>query len=323
MKYLASFVIVILIGMLTNTVVRYSEKFLSTINSLRGNELKANNNSTLQPSWEAELEEAVFLNSISKWYSWLFILALCILLVIDNPAKFNTENNLVTTGLLVVILIVFLGISLFLHKSDFNGFDKWNMYFLKLIVLLIFTIVGLDSYVETTTSISSLVISIGIPIIFSFLIMKSVIDSFKSYLFQAFNFVVLILFFNLFVIGYTFGLYYGFNNGSFVSSSGEYIFYKTEEIELLSKNTWGLEEFLLITYEGIRPFYSFIEINTDNGVIGYIPFFEFILGNIYNLTVIAFFISYSVSKLINRQELKNKCCENFITKEPGNEYEID
>lgn len=323
LKYLISFVIVILIGIFTNTVVRYSEKFISTINTWRGKEIKSDSFLKSKRDWEAQLEEFVFLNTFSKLYIWLFIFALCILLMMDDLAKFNAENIIIVIGMGIAISIILSGIALFLHNSNFIGFEKWSMYFSKLYILLVFTMAGLDTYVKTTTSISALITSIGIPVIFSFLVMKSVIDSFKSYLFQAFNFILLILFFNLFFIGYTFGLYYGFNNTSFVDSNGDYIFYQLEELELLNKSDWGLEEVLLITYEGIRPFYSLIEIGTDKGIVGYLPFFEFILGNIYNLTVIAFFISYSVSKLINRQELKDKCGKNLIAKEQENEHQVN
>lgn len=323
MKYLISIVIVILIGIFTNTVVRYCEKFISTINTWRGKEIKRNSFSKFKPGWEAQLEESIFLNTFSKLYIWLFILALCILLMIEDPAKFNAENIIIVIGMFIVISIILSGIALFLHSSSFTGFDKWTMYFSKIFILIAFALAGLDTYVKTTTSISALITSIGIPVVFSFLIMKSVIDSFKSYLFQAFNFVLLILFFNLFCIGYTFGLYYGFNNTEFVDSNGNYIFYQLGELEILNKNDWGLNEVLLITYEGIRPFYSLIEIGTDKGVLGYLPFFEFVLGNIYNLTVIAFFISYSVSKLINRQELKDKCDKNYIVQGQENEQEVN
>ncbi|MGE7811263.1 hypothetical protein [Lysinibacillus capsici] len=305
-EFLVGFMFAILLGILVNTIVRFTQKIILKIKIWKGKEVIEKKLSKPVTDWEVELEELIYLNSVGKSFVWVLVLSLCILEIFDDPERFNTNNVFLKVTMVMVISIIFFSIALFLHHSKFEVIGKWNAYLLKLCTLFIFTLSALDGYARAVTSISALVISISIPIIFSFLIMKSVIDSFKNYLFQAFNFIVLILIVNLFCIGYTFGLYYWVNNNEFIDFDGEYTFFQSEEMTMLENKEWGLKEFLLLTHEGVKPFYSLVEINTDKGVTGYLPFFEFILGSIYNLTVIAFFISYSVSKLINRQEMFDK-----------------
>lgn len=101
------------------------------------------------------------------------------------------------------------------------------MYFIKIGILFSFTIAILDSDIKTVTSVESLFIGIAIPVLFSFLIMKSVVDSFKNnYIFQVFNFIILILLLNFFYIGFRFGLFYGVNNDQYLNANGEFIFFK-------------------------------------------------------------------------------------------------
>lgn len=312
-EFLVGLLFAILLGILINTIMRFTQKITLKIKIWRGKEVLNKKLSKPVINWEVELEELIYLNSIGKSFVWLLVLSLCLLEIFDDPVRFNTNNIFLKVTMAMVISIIFLSIALFLHHSKFEVIGKWNAYLLKLCTLFIFTLSALDGYAGGVTSIGALVISISIPIIFSFLIMKSVIDSFKNYLFQAFNFIFLILIVNLFCIGYTFGLYYWVNNSEYIDFDGDYTFYQSEEMTMLENKVWGLQEFLLLTHKGIKPFYTLVEINTSKGVTGYLPFFEFILGSIYNLTVIAFFISYSVSKLINRQETfaKNKYSNKY------------
>ncbi|MFB2515532.1 hypothetical protein [Lysinibacillus sp. OTC-L20] len=307
LEFGAFLILIILFGIFFNTVIIVCKRIKVKINRYSGIDEKDIFSYHLIDNWELELEKTLYLNTIGKWYIWLFTLAMCLVTIYDSPSKINSESKLFLLTMGIAVIVILSGIMWFLHNSSFSGFEKIGMYFIKIGILFSFTIAILDSDIKTVTSVESLFIGIAIPVLFSFLIMKSVVDSFKNnYIFQVFNFIILILLLNFFYIGFRFGLFYGVNNDQYLNANGEFIFFQKEDIyQLNSSSNWGLEEILLVTYKGIKPFFSFTEFKTGKDVIDFIPFFEFILGHIYNLTVIAFFVSYSVSKLINNQELNN------------------
>ncbi|MDZ5711332.1 hypothetical protein UFB30_03810 [Jeotgalibacillus sp. HH7-29] len=129
-----------------------------------------------------------------------------------------------------------------------------------------------------------------ISLVYTFIFMKNVIETFNSFLFYSINFLLIMLI-TMFIVGVNFGTFYFFNNERFG-------FYTSEDIEMVNSGE-TLFALLQLSYKGIGPFYTFpaLNINQSSTLIDYTPLMEFIIGSMFNLVIVGFFISYSVSKI--------------------------
>jgi hypothetical protein len=101
---------------------------------------------------------------------------------------------------------------------------------------------------------------------------------------------------NLLIIGLSFGLYYFNYNDTFH-------FFSDTEKEIVDNN--GLKYVLFVAYIGISPFFSFPgDIKFSSDIMNFIPIIEYLFGYIFNLSIVGFFISYSISKYFERRSVK-------------------
>ncbi|RAU04565.1 hypothetical protein DEJ56_00060 [Bacillus altitudinis] len=151
--------------------------------------------------------------------------------------------------------------------------------------MILYPLVLLLKFLENVSNVNMIAIIVFFTALYSYLFLKSVMDIFKSTFMHLANFIFIYLFF-IFIIGAVFGSFYINNDHFEYHYSGEYKGDGT----------------LLILYKGLEPFYNYPIIQVDKGNMGYIPMFEFIIGNLFNIIFVGIFISYFVNKLSIKNE---------------------
>ncbi len=242
--------------------------------------------------------DLLYVNSRAKLLGSFFILMFsgAILLSKNN---YTTSNSFERTVIIIMIVYIFIGIGLYIHKSFEDLLNDSLFYFLKLSIVIMYPLVTFQLLLNEIDNLTILFLAITLSIGYSFALIKNVIDSFKSLLFQFINFICILLILNLSFIGLTFGMFY-INTNNFFS------FYTEDQLNII--NNGGLGYISFVIYKGLSPFFSFPgDIKISNDFIVYVPFIEHLFGYLFNLTIIGFFISYSVSKYFERRSNKKNC----------------
>ncbi|ASF41323.1 hypothetical protein CEH05_19995 [Halobacillus halophilus] len=96
-------------------------------------------------------------------------------------------------------------------------------------------------------------------------------------------------------------MFYLENNDVFTYFDQKEIYGLKQSLEY--SNTPSLySDLLLVIHKGIEPFFNYpSNLNTEAGIISFIPLLEHIIGSVFNLLIIGFFVSYSVGKLLERR----------------------
>lgn len=291
--FLAALILVILIGILFNTIIMFLELKKFSWWKNKTVELDKYN------EFEEKVESYVYLNTFRKWKFWIYGLSFSILITVNG----NSVSNIFG---LILIITCLVAIGDFIHSGnrwilEKDLFIKVLFYFLQLFVLFLYILSFNIVYLDEVNFEVLLILTVLI-IFYSFLFVKNVIDTFTSYFFQFFNFSLILLLFNFVVIGFNYGLFYLSNNDIFQDFSLE----EAEEInQKLSDGPVKLEHILAVTHEGIEPFFNFPSRTAeDTTLISFIPLIEHFIGNVFNLLIIGFFVSYSVTTLFERRTKK-------------------
>ncbi|MBR0632547.1 hypothetical protein [Bacillus altitudinis] len=221
--------------------------------------------------------KSLFINSLRKLTVWGILFSFFLLLFVQH---FKFEKLYFYVGLLFLILVAFL----LAYKNDKQEVNV-AQYGTKLSIMILYPLVLLLKFLENVSNVNMIAIIVFFTALYSYLFLKSVMDIFKSTFMHLANFIFIYVFFN-FIIGAVFGSFYIYNDHFEYHYSGEYKGDGT----------------LLILYKGLEPFYNYPIIQVDEGNIAYIPMFEFIIGNIFNIILVGIFISYFVNKLSTKNE---------------------
>ena len=164
------------------------------------------------------------------------------------------------------------------------------MYITKLSVLIIYSLFFLRLFLEYLNNIKLLFMAIFIPVIYSFLFIKRIIENYKSITVQMISLTLVLIILNLAIIGLCFGGFY-LNNYKYFP-----YFTKTDYKEITQNKKTGNIYFII--YKGMKPFFFFFyHIVIRNDFYGYVPLIEHFIGYIFNLILISFFISYATNKI--------------------------
>jgi hypothetical protein len=180
-------------------------------------------------------------------------------------------------------LIVLYGIGRFLTIPSLL------LYFMNVMIVLQYSIVFLQvNFSAQKTDPIMFVLSIAIPICYSFILLMNVIKLSNHILFTFLN-IIGILSFVYSITGVIFGFHY-FNYQSF------YHMYSTETFDLFNNQAESIH-LLYVIKIGLDPFFSLpnLEKFSPSNPLTYVPFGEFILGVFFNILFVSFLISYFVS----------------------------
>lgn len=298
--FLTNLFFVILIGILFNTIVKFAQHMRISFAKIKNFE-SPNTDSFFNGSLDEKLEGYIYLDTFNKWKIWIYIMSFTLLPLF----KIYNFNFIIQV---IVVTICILAVGDFLHSahrltSNDNLAFMIMFYVINLMILVNYILHFNLAFLKTEYSVELLLITTTISIFYSFLFIKYVVDVFSSYFIQFMHFIVVLLFFNFIVIGFDYGLFYWANNDIFD-------YYQSNEVQKISENLfgdngsfkWGY--IAIIVYKGIEPFFNFPQqISEERGLLSFIPLIEHFIGNIFNLLIIGFFVSYSVTNLF---ELRNK-----------------
>lgn len=278
------------------------------------------------------------------------ILIFCIIslgLTIYNKYILKNNGNVITSFLYISTKIQLIVIATFMFSSILNILSFFSIkpnryavlailaillisfiYFFKvkdgltflviktavLAILLSFIVVF---YFKYNSNIIVLVLSVVLILIYSATLLKSVIDEVNS-LWLHLIALLWIYVFAIACIGLIFGMFYITNNTLFVTldSTGKnlLIFGVFRFIEF-NKESVTTQELVSIWQIGLYHFYQFTNISITS--LDYrvcVPFIEYIIGTIFNIGIIGFFMSYTSSKAY-----ENSCKKKIDIKMPINE----
>ena len=299
--FLASLVFVLFIGILFNTIMKILPSIQCIWLKIRNTKLDFAFNFPM--NFEEQLEKHLILNSFHKWKIWGYGVCSLSLFFMDY---YNWEFNIFT---LTALIIVLLGIGDFFYNENkfFVNEDlvsKLVFYGLQLALLITLTLSFNLAFLESKNNLVILLVLTAFLIFYSFLFLKNIVDVFSSYFFQFLNFVAILLIFNFVVIGFNYGLFYLVNNETFN-------YYQLDEAESIyinfseSNDPLNLEYIFIVVHEGIEPFFNFpSRLPGEAGLINFVPLIEHFIGNVFNLLIIGFFVSYSVTSLYERRKDK-------------------
>lgn len=177
-------------------------------------------------------------------------------------------------------------------------FDDIISYFLKLLIFSVYPLIFFMGFLNQINSIKLLLLLVIITILFSFFFLKGVIDSSRGKnnsilgLFFIINLIIVYIY-DLILFGLSFGLFYLNNNKIFKLFNQ----FKINEISFL--------HYINIIKNGLKFFFNYPEdfnilIENSVEIKRVIPFFQFLLGDIFHIVIIAFFISYISSKSLKK-----------------------
>lgn len=301
--FLVSLVLAVLIGIIFNTIIKFFESKRGLFLKLRKFKLY-NNSSIFVGNFDERLESYVYLDTFKKWKIWIYIMSFSILQLLEYSTNINRFV------IIIIGVICLLAVGDFLHSINRTVYAndissklmKIMFYLMQLFVFIIYILNFSLAFLESENSLELLLILTSILIFYLFLFIKNVVDVFTSYFFQFVNFILILLFFNYIIIGFNFGLFYLANNDIF-----EYYQPNEEKViyENFSQNNEQLnwEYISIVIYEGIEPFFNFPpRLSGENGFKSFIPLIEHLIGFIFNLLIIGFFVSYSVTSLFERRK---------------------
>jgi len=222
--------------------------------------------------------KSLFINSKGKWTVWFAFFLFFLLLSVQF---FNIKELYFYVGILFLLLIAFM----FAYKHDNKDVNIVG-YIFKVFILLLYPLTLLLEFLDNLSNIKLMITIIFFTTVYTFVFLKNVMDIFRSTFVHLTNFIFVYLFF-ITVVGVAFGAFYYNNNNIFG-------FFNSME--------YKSDESLLIIYKGLEFFYNYPTIIIKKGIFGYIPLFEFILGNLFNIIFVGIFISYFVNKLSTKNE---------------------
>lgn len=238
----------------------------------------------------SKIIDLIYLDSPNKWVIVLSGTSFLVIELLSDLPKDISNNWMLKAISYICIAMLFYGVGYYIHYPA--GVD---LYISKLLIILIYILTFLQSFLENLHSVQHLLIIIFISIAYTFAFIKNVIDSFNSFIFQFLNFIVVLLFLNFIIIGLTFGFFY-------INNYETYSYFSQTDYENIMMND-KLTNLYYVIYIGMVPFFNFpSDLDQSNNILSYIPLFEHLIGYIFNLLIIGFFVSYSVSKLIERKK---------------------
>jgi hypothetical protein len=214
---------------------------------------------------------------------------------------------------LVIVAIVLVSFSYFFKVK--NGL---TFLLIKSVVLTILLSFIIAFYLLYNSNIIILVISVVLILIYSLTLLKSIIDEVNS-LWLHLIALIGIYSFAIACMGIVFGIFYISNNTIFMVSDStnksSLIFGVFSFIEF-SKESVTFPELVGIWQIGLYHFYQFTNISVTS--FDYricIPFIEYIIGTVFNIGIIGFFMSYTSSKAYEnscnkKSEERVPICEN-------------
>lgn len=244
----------------------------------------------IQEIRKATFRSLFYLDSRKKWITILFFFSLSSLTFLSRFA-YKLDTPVGKTVVTVLAIIMFYCLGEMIH-SPIGGSLIIDVV-LKIIIILILIFALFQAYLNNfngKTLFSTIIVSVSYMIIF----LKYVIDNIRSLFIQFISFIIIIAI-NIIIISYSFGVYYFFNNEV-------YSFYDEEEMDLVNWSDFLWNCFVM--YKGITPFFQYPKICFGEDFLYYVPLIEYFLGYIFNLTVIAIFVSYSVSKYFEKKSAK-------------------
>lgn len=211
---------------------------------------------------------------------------------------------LIYTLFVPMVLIIFYGVARIL------SLQYKFMYAIHLVILLTYTLIfSLSNFEDLPTNPLVFTLSIGIPMIYSFVFLKNIISTWANLLF-IFSNIIMIFLFVLINTGLVFGVHY-------LKYQDIYNFYSESDYTLLSKGV-EMSHLPFMIQVGLNPFYSYsppeFKVDISTGYISLVPFSEFILGTVFNLFFISFLISYLVAKFSKDEEGEKKLKEKHTKK---------
>ncbi|WP_055667905.1 hypothetical protein [Desnuesiella massiliensis] len=236
----------------------------------------------------------------------IYFFAISVLRVL--PDKYNSIFCLRIIALFFLILF-FIGVGRFISFRDkkLSLSSKLILYLGKLSIFFLYSTVFLQAFLQKLDNNFLFMLSILISIVYSVCFLKYIIDEFNNFIFLMFN-LFFVYIFNLIITGFTFGIFYAMNESSY------HLF------ENIVINDFNLRNFILIVNKGLKYFYTYSDIlNLDSLFKSCVPFIEYIFGTSYTLTILGFFISYTVSKVFSNSIDTNS---NIIEQLRGKELKI-
>ncbi len=231
----------------------------------------------------------LIINKWSKLFNHLFFLVFSFTIILVT-IDFYPKNSIEKQFLVILATIIFIAIGIYIGRPIGKYYNK-GLYLLKVLIVLIYQLASFSALINNFSTIG-LIFTVLVSIGYTSALVKNNIDIFSSLVFQYINLILVLILLNLFVIGLSFGLYY-------LNFNDVFKFYDEDEFQTI--NNGGLKYIYYVIYVGIVPFFSFPSINLTQEIRHFVPLLEFLLGYLFNLSIVAFFLSYSISKYFERR----------------------
>lgn len=291
--------VVLVISILFTALVIIEKKYkqlkaiLSSIKK-KGNKKSLNLN---RRSVKRHALNIIYINSRKKWFIVISLLSLLVILILEKNSIQPPNDWIIKITLYLFTINVLYAIGAFIHYSLEGVMSSLGFYIMKLLILIIYIISFFIAFLSDLNDVRMLLIIIVVSLGYSFAFIKYVIDSFPSYLFQFVNFILILLLVNFIVIGTTFGFFY-------LNNYENYQYFNETDFQTIMQSD-DMRNIYYVAYKGTFPFFNFPnELERSKDILTYIPFFEHVIGYVFNLLIVGFFVSYSVSKLVERKSLK-------------------
>ncbi|MGD6942670.1 hypothetical protein ACQCT6_11580 [Cytobacillus gottheilii] len=223
----------------------------------------------------------------------LFMLAVSfIVVVVETPI----ESKIPDFINIILLAIFFIGLGKFFSYSSNDSFTNSQNWIMSVLILVMFTLSFFIVYLENPLKIQFLIVITMFIIIYTVIIISTVLRNFNNMIFQLINFIFgfgLILC----TAGFAFGLFY-------LEYNDVFNIYTLEEYNTIMFDfNSSLSSYLFIIYKGLIPFYSFPSSGiTLEQPITLILLCEYIIGFVFNVIIIGFFVSYFVTKFSKRND---------------------
>lgn len=233
------------------------------------------------------LSKLLTIDSSRKLIYFLFALSFAVIGIV--PKDMVWANGFGRYGLIIASIIVLVGIAKFLNfRFGTGGIDNLYYYLIKMLIFLTYSTMFLLGYLMLPNNLVLFIASILITLLYSISFLSSIIDGFQSVLFYVLN-LLFIYVYDIFIFSFQFGYFYLIKNNV-------YGFYNSTDI----LNDATIANFLAIAQGGLSYLFSLTDINNPISVLNYIPLFEYILGLVFNILIIGVFISYTASKIYEK-----------------------
>ncbi|MGF9723684.1 hypothetical protein ABEX00_05255 [Bacillus safensis] len=278
MGIILAVIIIILLVPVIVTIIFYIESYYKKI--LKSfNQIKKVNQSAPPLKWrelkgllKSAVVKCLFISSPKSWVVWLGVFLFFAVLFVEH---FALKDFYFYIG---VVFLLYLAI-LLTYKHN-NSEVNFLFYLTKLLIVLIYPLSLTLVFLENISNIMLIPLITCFTVLYLFLFLKSTMDIFRSAFFNLANLISVYLLFHI-IIGIVFGSFYYYNNSTFG------YFNNIESTK---------DELLLIIYKGLEPLYNYPTVNIEKGIMGYIPIFEYITGDIFTVIFVGIFISYFSNK---------------------------